>query len=149
MILVSCMLAHAAGIPQHPRREPYTVATIVTLRSHLNFSLSVSAAIFTCLMTAFYGVTRLREVTTETQKDFSPTVHLAPSNVRIEQGLCGKNVTVFHILCTKTPQQAKTFTGQHRQISPTLTRLGSIIFASTSPPPIFMHLPQRNKKAIS
>jgi len=36
--------------------EPYTVATIVSLRAHLNLSSPADTAIFTCLTTAFYGV---------------------------------------------------------------------------------------------
>jgi len=85
-----------------PHREPYTVATIIALQAHLDLSNLVDTAIFACLTTAFYGIARLGEVTTTTQRDFNTSLHITPSDVCTEQGPHGKNITVFCIPHTKT-----------------------------------------------
>ncbi|KAF5346190.1 hypothetical protein D9756_011123 [Leucocoprinus leucothites] len=92
-ILIRAAEKTAPASVKRPRRDPYTVDYIISLRKHLTLNKPLHAAIFACLTTAFYGSARLGELTVPTLKSFDPSRH-----VKSTDGLVS---TVLHIPKTK------------------------------------------------
>ncbi|KAG0703379.1 hypothetical protein DFH29DRAFT_998529 [Suillus ampliporus] len=57
------------------KREPFTIAIITQIRNHLDLNSPLNAAVFACLTTAFYSLTRLGELTVKSIKVFTSDQH--------------------------------------------------------------------------
>ena len=58
------------------KRKPFRTETICAIKEHLNLSLPLDAAVFTCLTTTFWCAARLGEFTVKKFNDFNPKVNI-------------------------------------------------------------------------
>ncbi|KAF9525830.1 hypothetical protein CPB83DRAFT_908917 [Crepidotus variabilis] len=86
---------------RRPRRTPYTIDFIISIRNHLNLSDPLHAAVYACLTTTFYSAARLGEFTVPRLDAFDPDRHVKPSDVTTEVDRQGLKSTVFHLPTTK------------------------------------------------
>ncbi|KAG2740419.1 hypothetical protein P692DRAFT_20753281, partial [Suillus brevipes Sb2] len=66
------------------KREPFTVKFILDIRTHLNLSAPLDAAVFVCLTSAFFGLCHTGELTVKSMKAFDPTKHVKRSNLEMD-----------------------------------------------------------------
>lgn len=66
------------------KREPFTVKLILIIRSHLNLTTPLDAAVYACLTSAFFALCRLGELTVKTIKTFDPKNNVKRSNVEFD-----------------------------------------------------------------
>ncbi|KDQ50950.1 hypothetical protein JAAARDRAFT_89117, partial [Jaapia argillacea MUCL 33604] len=86
---------------KRPKRKPFTPEFILSLRSALDLSKSLDAAVYACLTTTFWCAARLGEFTLPTLKAFDPEIHVTRSNMRYGEDRHGLRVTVFALPFTK------------------------------------------------
>ncbi|KAI0915750.1 hypothetical protein AcV5_010472 [Taiwanofungus camphoratus] len=86
---------------RRPKRHPFTIDFITQLRSKLDITLPLDAAVFACLTTTFFSMARLGEFTLTNSKAFDHQTHVTPSDISTRQDRHGLDVTVFHIPRTK------------------------------------------------
>lgn len=82
-------LLRAAGnlAPASSKRKPrlpYTPSVLKTVHTHLHLSDPFDAAVWACLLCAFWSATRLGELTVKNLADFKPHIHTKRSDVRLE-----------------------------------------------------------------
>ncbi|KAF6759435.1 hypothetical protein DFP72DRAFT_1063808 [Ephemerocybe angulata] len=85
-------------------RDPVTVETMTTVLAHLDLSVSLDAAVWACMTTTFWSVSRLGEFTVKTQTSFRVEEHVKRSDVRMDvpHGRARHVVTSFWLPSTKT-----------------------------------------------
>lgn len=73
-IEIEALLSAATRLspPKSKKRLPYTVDIISTILRHLDISIPLHAAVFSCLTTTFYSVGRVGEFTLRTLNAFDP-----------------------------------------------------------------------------
>ncbi|KAJ6494649.1 hypothetical protein C8R47DRAFT_1116663 [Mycena vitilis] len=83
-IEIEALLTAAARLspPKSKKRLPYTVDIILMILRHLDLSIPLHAAVFSCLVTTFYSVARVGEFTVRTLNSFDPTLHVKLSDVQ-------------------------------------------------------------------
>jgi hypothetical protein len=84
------------------KRQPYTISFMISIRDNLDLTDPLHAAVFACLTTTFYAAARLGEFTTKTLKDFHPSTHVKPADVRVEVDRNGFHSTIFALPSTKS-----------------------------------------------
>ncbi|TFY74472.1 hypothetical protein EWM64_g9540 [Hericium alpestre] len=86
-----------------PKRLPIRLLHLQLLRSQLDLTTSLDAAVWACATSLFYGVARLGELTTRSlkRKDFNPNKHVTPARVSTDQNRQHESVTVIFIPTTK------------------------------------------------
>lgn len=84
------------------KRTPLRLETIYAIRSHLNLSTPLDAAVFACLTSTFWAAARLGEFTVKNKDHFDPQVHVKRSNMTIVTDRHGNSQCVFHIPRTKS-----------------------------------------------
>jgi hypothetical protein len=84
------------------KRQPYTIDFMISIRNNLDLTNPLHAAVFACLTTTFYAAARVGEFTTKTLKDFHPSKHVKPANVRVEVDRNGFSSTIFVLPITKS-----------------------------------------------
>ncbi|KAG2747465.1 hypothetical protein P692DRAFT_20659153, partial [Suillus brevipes Sb2] len=84
-----------------PKRRPFTVATLLAIRSTLDLSSPLDAAVYGCLVTSFFCLARLGEFTTRSLTSFDVALHVKPSDIRFDEDRHGLRVTVLHLPRTK------------------------------------------------
>ncbi|EKM75244.1 hypothetical protein AGABI1DRAFT_46754 [Agaricus bisporus var. burnettii JB137-S8] len=89
------------------KRDPFTVDYIVALKSHLDLTLPLDAAVFACLTTAFYATARLGELTVKSLKAFNPMLHVKITDVRESIDRNGLKSKVFRIPVTKVAKNGE------------------------------------------
>lgn len=89
------------------KRRPYTVDYICALREHLDMNVSLDAAVWACLTTAFYSVARVGELTLPTLSSFNPASHVKLSDVRQVRDRNNLEETVFFIPKTKSAPEGE------------------------------------------
>ncbi|KIK75987.1 hypothetical protein PAXRUDRAFT_171110, partial [Paxillus rubicundulus Ve08.2h10] len=82
---------------KRPLREPYTIDSLVTIRSQLNLVSPLHVAVFACLTMAFYATARTGELTTKMLHSFDPLSHIKPTDVRVDQDRQGNKITNLHL----------------------------------------------------
>jgi hypothetical protein len=87
-----------------PKCAPFTIDLLLHIRSTLDLSSPLHAAVFTCLTTAFFTIAQTGEFTVPSLKGFNPNLHVKVADVWSEVDRNGIIVTVFHLPCTKTSQ---------------------------------------------
>lgn len=92
-------LAPAASTRQ--KRAPFTESLIIRLRSALDLSLPLHAAVYACLTTSFFTLARTGEFTIPSLRSFDPLAHIRVCDMRNETDRNGFRVTVFHLPRTK------------------------------------------------
>jgi hypothetical protein len=74
------------------KREPFTIDLILSIRSHLDLISPLDAAVYACLTSTFYSLSRLGELTVNALKAFRPDKHVKRSDVTLDMedrnGLC-------------------------------------------------------------
>jgi hypothetical protein len=95
-------LALAPATSKTAKRNPFTVDTLATIHAHINHDDPLDTAIFTCITTSFYSITRLGEFTVPSIKAFNSVKHITHENVSETKDCNGLTVKKFHIPCTKT-----------------------------------------------
>lgn len=85
-------------------RDPVTVETMTSIRGQLDISCGLDAAVWACLTTTFWSISRLGEFTVPTLKSFDPAKHIKRSDVQldVEHGRDRHAVTTFRLPFTKT-----------------------------------------------
>ncbi|KIK33357.1 hypothetical protein CY34DRAFT_18423 [Suillus luteus UH-Slu-Lm8-n1] len=66
------------------KREPFSTTLILKIRSYLDLSKPLNAAVYACLTTAFYALCRLGEVTIKALKAFDPNKHVKRADVEMD-----------------------------------------------------------------
>ncbi|PPQ84439.1 hypothetical protein CVT24_009818 [Panaeolus cyanescens] len=100
----------APATARRPPRAPVTVAYVEALFPFFDMSNSLDVAVFACLTTVFWSVSRLGEFTVPRVAAFDPLVHVKVSDVVAGEtvGALGLPVTSFRIPRTKTAPQGET-----------------------------------------
>jgi hypothetical protein len=75
---------------------------LISIRNKLDLTDPLHAAVFACLTTTFYAAARVGEFTTKTLKDFHPSTHVRPANIRVEVDRNGFSSTIFVLPITKS-----------------------------------------------
>ncbi|KDQ49950.1 hypothetical protein JAAARDRAFT_712696, partial [Jaapia argillacea MUCL 33604] len=86
---------------KRPKRVPFTVDLILSLRNVLDLSKPLDVAVYACLTTTFWCAARLGEFTLPTLKSFDPQLHVKRSDIRYGEDRNGLQVTVFALPFTK------------------------------------------------
>lgn len=102
LIKASRTLAPPAS--KRPPRHPYTPAYITALRSVLDITLPLEAAVFACLTTCFFSCARLGEFTVRTLNSFDCATNISLSCVSDEKDRENRPVKKFFLPRTKTSQ---------------------------------------------
>ncbi|GBE89617.1 hypothetical protein SCP_1602800 [Sparassis crispa] len=89
------------------KRIPFTVEFIILIRSVLDLSLPLDAAVYACLTTTFFCAARVGEFTLPNLKAFDKTIHVKHSDMREGEDRHGYRVTVFRLPRTKTSFEGK------------------------------------------
>lgn len=66
------------------KHEPFSTNLILQIRSHLDLSKPLDAAVYACLTTTFYVLCRLGELTVRALNAFDLDKHIKRSNVQID-----------------------------------------------------------------
>lgn len=85
-----------------PKRAPFTTDLLLAIRSSLDLSLPLHAAVFACLTTSFFTIARTGEFTVSSLKSFNPEVNVKVADLRFDVDRHGFKVAVFHLPRTKT-----------------------------------------------
>ncbi|KAG2138544.1 hypothetical protein DEU56DRAFT_715032, partial [Suillus clintonianus] len=85
-----------------PKRAPFTVELLVAIRSSLDLSIPLHAAVYGCLTTSFFTLAQTGEFTVPSLKNFDPLAHVRVSDLRYEVDRNRFKVAVFHLPRTKT-----------------------------------------------
>jgi hypothetical protein len=94
--------AHLAPPPsKRPKRHPFTINILCNIRSVLDLSSPLDAAVYACLVTSFFTLARLGELMVHSLKAFNPSLHVKVSDIHYEEDRHGLRVTVFHLPCSK------------------------------------------------
>ena len=83
------------------KRLPYTPEIITKLRQHLKLNDPFDAAVFACLTTCFYAAAQVAEFVVPRLDAFSPSQHIIPASLQVDNNLDGLEVTVLHLPHTK------------------------------------------------
>lgn len=97
----------APHMSKRKKRRPYTVEFICSLHDKLDLDTPLDAAVYSCLTTAFYCTARVGEVTVPTLSSFEPSIHVKPSDMRIERDRSNLEMRVFHIPRTKISREGE------------------------------------------
>ncbi|KDQ62028.1 hypothetical protein JAAARDRAFT_121512 [Jaapia argillacea MUCL 33604] len=81
---------------RRPKREPFTPKLIASIRTQLDLSNPLDAAVYACLTTTFWSTARVGEFTLPNLKAFDPRLHVKRGEDRH-----GLQVTVFNLPFTK------------------------------------------------
>lgn len=140
MLKASRSLAPASS--KKPQRLPFTPAHILSLRSHLDLSSPLDAAVFACLTTCFYSCARLGEFTVPTLSSFDPSRHVSPSQAHEDQDRHFNNVKKFSLPFTKTSQSGEdVFWGTQSDLSDPRAAFENHLLVNSPPPegPLFAY----------
>ncbi|KAG2091354.1 uncharacterized protein F5147DRAFT_823190 [Suillus discolor] len=92
----------APATSKRSKHEPFTVKLILIIRSHLNLTTPLDAAVFACLTSAFYALCRLGELTVKTIKMFDPKNNVKRSDIEFDvEDRHGFRATRIFLPCTK------------------------------------------------
>ncbi|KAG2047597.1 hypothetical protein BDR06DRAFT_1029570 [Suillus hirtellus] len=83
------------------KHNPFTVACLESIRSALDLSSPLDAAVYACLLTSFFSLARLGEMTVHSLSCFKPSTHVKPSDIRHDEDRHGLSMTVLHLPQTK------------------------------------------------
>lgn len=102
------------------KRRPYTVAYIEKLKTKLDLTVPLDAAVFACLTTCFYAAARVGEFTVGRIDGFDCNMHPARSDIKADQDRNGLQVTVLRIPRTKTSHEGEevSWSRQHGPTDP-------------------------------
>ncbi|KAG1859943.1 hypothetical protein C8R48DRAFT_774649 [Suillus tomentosus] len=105
---------------RRPKRHPFTINILLALRSALDLSAPLDAAVYACLITSFFTLARLGEVTVCSLKAFDLSLHVKTSDIRYAEDRHGLKVTVFHLPRSKTSTSGEDiyFASQSGEINP-------------------------------
>lgn len=85
-----------------PKRSPVTINILLGIRSALDLTKPLHAAVYACLTTSFFSIARTGEFTLPSLKSFDANTHVKVSDVRYDTDRHGHQVTVFRLPRTKT-----------------------------------------------
>jgi hypothetical protein len=91
-------------------RDPVTVESMMVVGAYLNMDDSFDAAVWACMTTTFWSVSRLGEFTVEKIAGFDPERHIKRSDVHldVQAGRDSLQVTTFLIPATKAAIRGET-----------------------------------------
>jgi hypothetical protein len=92
--------AFAPPSSKREKREPYTIAMLHTIRSHLDLDDPLDAACWACCCIAFFSLARLGELTIK-RGSFAPDIHATRAHLGHRQNSSGQGVSTLHIPKTK------------------------------------------------
>ncbi|KAG2347097.1 hypothetical protein BDR05DRAFT_974171 [Suillus weaverae] len=103
-----------------PKHNPFTASLLIAIHSVLDLSAPLNAAVYACLVTSFFSLARLGEVTLRSLKAFNPSIHVKVSDIRYDEDRHGFHITVFHLPQTKTSSAGEDlhFAAQSGDINP-------------------------------
>ncbi|GBE78928.1 hypothetical protein SCP_0201250 [Sparassis crispa] len=138
---------------KRPKRLPFTIDFIIALRSTMDLSLPLDAAVYACLTTTFFCAAWLGEFTLPTLGAFNTTIHVKRSNIRLGEDRHGLRVTVFHLPRTKcSPQDGEdVYWAQQDGLADPAAALANH-FAVNDPPlggPLFARRYQRGNRPLT
>lgn len=87
---------------KRPKRAPFTVDILTAVRSKLDLSTPLHAAVYACLTTSFYTIARIGEFTIPSLHSFDPQIHVKVSDLCFDTDCHGFRVAIFHLPRTKT-----------------------------------------------
>ncbi|KAJ7076772.1 hypothetical protein B0H15DRAFT_955471 [Mycena belliarum] len=90
------------------KRLPYTVVLITTIRQHLDLTLPLHAAVYSCLTCTFWAAGRVGEFTVKTLTAFDPAKHVKPSDITEAVDRSGHKMTEFGLPTTKSAPLGET-----------------------------------------
>ena len=114
--LVKAAKTLAPASSKHSPREPYTIDTIIKIRSHLSLTDPLDAAVFACLTTTFFVTARTGEFTVKNLNSFNLDLHVTRNNMSIQRDHQGLEITNFHLSHTTAAPQGKMSTGQNKMV---------------------------------
>ncbi|KAG2062340.1 hypothetical protein BDR06DRAFT_1027868 [Suillus hirtellus] len=85
-----------------PKHAPFTVDILVAIRSMLDLSSPLHAAVYACLTTSFYTIARIREFTVPSLLNFNLQHYIRVCNWHFDVDRHGFRVTIFHLPRMKT-----------------------------------------------
>ncbi|EIW74856.1 hypothetical protein CONPUDRAFT_159627 [Coniophora puteana RWD-64-598 SS2] len=93
-----------------PRRAPFTTAVLDRVKNALDLTTPLDAAVFACITTIFYSVSRVGEFTVRNVATFNPRVHITRADVQTQTVDDGSTATVFRLPWTKVAKSAGEYT---------------------------------------
>ncbi|EKM52348.1 uncharacterized protein PHACADRAFT_76616, partial [Phanerochaete carnosa HHB-10118-sp] len=90
------------------KRPPLTIAILSRVRTHLDLSVSLDAAVYACATALLHGIARSGEFTVTKLSAFNPQLYVTISNVR--RGVTDQDsnsVTIIHLPRTKSAPNGK------------------------------------------
>lgn len=91
----------APPMSKQSKHNPFTIACLKHICSALDLSSPLDAAVYACLVTSFFSLARLGEMTVRSLSCFEPSIHVKPSDIRNDEDRHGLSVTVLHLPQTK------------------------------------------------
>ncbi|KAJ7449617.1 hypothetical protein FB451DRAFT_1287469 [Mycena latifolia] len=89
------------------KRLPYTVVLIIEIHRHLDLTLPLHAAVWSCLTCTFWAAGRVGEFTIKTLTAFDPAKHVKPSDVTETVDRSGREMTEIGLPTTKSAPQGE------------------------------------------
>lgn len=86
----------------HLKRSPFTIDLLVEIRSALNLSTPLHAAVYACLTTSFFAIARTGEFTVNSLSCFDPLQHVKCMDMRHKTDHNSFEVITFQLPRTKT-----------------------------------------------
>ena len=122
------------------KQKPCTPDFILAIRTQLDLSLPVHAAVYACLTTTFYAAARLGEFTVKNLTAFDPNLHVKRSDVRVETDRNGLKSTIFHLPWTKVSANLGEDVSWSKQLGETDPEAALEHHLHINDPPVNTHL---------
>lgn len=120
---------------KRPKRDPFEVHTLLRFLTYLDISEHRDAAIYACIVTAFYCVARLGEFTVPAITKFDPTKHITRANVSHLRDPNGIHIIKFRLPSTKcAPEGEDTHCTPLNCLSDPLRALNNHLALNPAPP---------------
>ena len=122
---------------KRPKRDPFTVSLLLQLRSTLDLSSPLDAAVFACLTTTFWSMARLGEFTLVALKTFDPRKHISRKCLREELDRKNRRVFVFALPWTKVSSTGEdVYWSKQDGLADLLTALHNHFLINDPPPDV-------------
>jgi hypothetical protein len=118
-----------------PKRHPFTVTILVAIRSVLDLSDPLDSAVYACLLTSFFSLARVGEVTVRSLTAFRPFLHVKVSDIQHDADRHGYKVTILHLPHTKvSPSGEDVYFAAHPGAFDPLHALANHLTINQPPP---------------
>ncbi|KAG1889109.1 uncharacterized protein F5891DRAFT_965527 [Suillus fuscotomentosus] len=98
--IMSALEGASCLAPPHSKRpkcHPFTLAIILRLRSALDLTVPLDVAVYACLVTSFFTLARLGELTVRSLSAFDPSLYTTVSDVCFTEDCHSLKVTIIRL----------------------------------------------------